>query len=183
MGSSIMNPALKTRLLAAAASGAVGIAMAIGNWYEGTGPTVKQTDGTLLYKVYKDPVGIPTVCHGVTGADVIPSKLYTQAECDVLERKHYARAEAAARRLFPAYETYNDWIRAALIDWLYNLGDNAKTQGSTLRAKFNRGDVDGGCAELQRWNKARPAGKQVVMPGLTDRRATDQDICLNWGRP
>jgi lysozyme len=177
-----MNDALKKKLLAAAGSGAIGIAMAIGAWYEGDGPTVRQADGSVLYRVYIDPVGIPTVCRGVTGADVIKGKLYTRSECEVLERKHYAVAEVAARRLFPAYGTYNPWIQAALLDWLYNTGDNPATHNSTLRAKFNRGDLDGGCAELAKWVKGRVAGQLVTLNGLVARRDTTQEVCLHWGR-
>lgn len=177
-----MHPTLRKKLIAAASTGAVGIALTIGAWYEGDGPTIKQPDGTVLHRVYIDPVGIPTVCRGVTGADVIKGKLYTRAECEVLERKHYAVAEAAARRLFPAYSTYNPWVQAALLDWLYNLGDNAATQNSTLRAKFNRGDIDGGCRELSQWVNARVKGQLVKLNGLVDRRDTTQDICLHWGR-
>ena len=176
-----MNPELRNRLIKVAGSGAVVIAMAIGAWYEGDGPTVKQPDGTVLYRVYIDPAGIQTVCRGVTGADVVHGKLYTRAECEVLERKHYAIAEKSAKRLFPAYATYNPWQQAALLDWLYNLGDNAATQGSTLRRKFISGDIDGGCQELIKWVKSRVNGQLVTLNGLVDRRETTKEICLNWG--
>lgn len=88
-----MNPVLRKRLLAAAGAGAIAIAGVLGAWYEGTGPTRRLASGALLYIPYKDPVGIWTVCRGVTGSAVIPSKRYTEAECVALERIHYAAAE------------------------------------------------------------------------------------------
>ena len=73
-------------------------------------------------------------------------------------------------------------MQAALIDWLYNLGENPATVNSTLRAKFNRGDIDGGCRELTKWVKGRVNGQLVTLNGLLDRRETTQELCLSWGR-
>ena len=177
-----MNPILRKRLLAASGAGAVVIAGILGAWYEGTGPTQKHASGEVLYIPYKDPVGIWTVCRGVTGSAVVSSKRYTEAECVALERKHYASAEQAARRLFPGYASYSEWTQAALLDWLYNTGENDATVNSTLRRKFNSGDIDGGCRELVRWVNGRVKGQLVKLAGLVDRRDATQEICLKWGR-
>lgn len=178
-----MNPTLRNRLIVAGAGGALAISAVLRDWYEGTGPTIKVQGGAVLSVPYKDTGGIWTVCRGVTGAEVIPSKRYTQAECKVLEDKHQAIAEAAARRYINNFDQLNKWQKAALIDWFYNLGANEKTLSSTLRAKFNRGDIAGGCGELSRWVNGRVAGQLVSLPGLVDRRATGEDLCLNWGKP
>lgn len=177
-----MNPILRKRLLAVSGAGAIAIAGVLGKWYEGTGPTQRQASGEVIYSPYRDPVGIWTVCHGITGSAVIPSKRYTEAECTALERIHYVSAERAARRMFPAYASYNEWVQAALLDWLYNLGEGSATANSTLRAKFNSGDVDGGCRELVKWVNGRVKGKLTRLPGLVDRRDATQEICLKWGR-
>lgn len=173
--------ALRDKLIRAGiGGGAVVIAMTMGAWFEGDGPSVRQADGTVMYRPYRDTGGIWTVCRGITGPSVVPGKLYTRGECDVLEREHYAVALASARRLFPVFDTYNRWIQAALIDWLYNLGENPATVDSTLRAKFNRGDIDGGCRELTKWVKGRVRGELVTLNGLVARRDAAKEICLDW---
>ena len=175
-----MNPVLRNRLIGAAGAGALAIAAIMGDWYEGTGPTVKK-DGVLYHRVYIDPVGVPTVCRGVTGPQVIKGKLYSAAECHKLEMEHLAIAEAAARRRIKPYDDLNEWQQAALIDWFYNLGEQ-KTLGTTLLSKFNAGDIDGGCLELDRWVKGRVKGQLVSLPGLVDRRGTTTELCSKWGR-
>ena len=40
------------------------------------------------YNVYMDIAGVPTVCEGITGPDVIKGKTYTRSECDALLTKH-----------------------------------------------------------------------------------------------
>jgi lysozyme len=99
----------------------------------------------------------------------------------VLDAERLAKAEAAARRYINGFDRLNRWQQAALIDWFYNLGANDKTLNSTLRAKFNRGDIAGGCDELSRWVNGRVKGQLVQLPGLVDRRGTTEELCLNWG--
>ncbi len=92
-----MNATLRNRLIAAGGAGTLAIAAVLQQWYEGDGPTVMRA-GVTYHRVYKDTGGVDTVCRGVTGADVIPSKLYARAECDVLERKHLEIANAPGTR-------------------------------------------------------------------------------------
>ncbi|RST54095.1 lysozyme [Variovorax sp. DXTD-1] len=176
-----MNPVLRKRLLVAGASGTLAIAAVLQAWYEGEGPTVRQPSGEVLSVPYRDTGGIWTVCRGVTGPEVIPTKRYTAGECRAMEAKHLAIAEAAARRYIRNFDQLNKWQQAALIDWFYNLGANEQTLGSTLRAKFNRGDIEGGCDELSRWVKGRVRGELVTLNGLVDRRGTGEELCLHWG--
>ncbi|MET3915164.1 lysozyme [Variovorax sp. OAS795] len=176
-----MNPTLRNRLLAAGGAGTLAIAGVLQAWYEGEGPTVRQPSGVVLSVPYKDTGGVWTVCRGVTGPEVIPTRRYTAAECRALEEKHLAIAEAAARRYITSYDQLNKWQQAALIDWFYNLGANPATLGSTLRAKFNAGDIEGGCDELSRWVKGRVKGELVTLNGLVDRRGTGEELCLHWG--
>jgi lysozyme len=173
-----MNPILKSRLIKASTGGAVAIALALGAWYEGDGPTVRQANGQVLHRVYIDPAGIPTVCRGITGPDVIKDKLYTRAECDVLERKHLAIAEAAASKILIHWSEYDDWTKAALIDFAYNAGSEA-LRTSTMARLFNGGQHDAGCTQLRLWVKARVKGQLVALNGLVDRRGTEMDICLH----
>jgi lysozyme len=172
-----VNPILRNRLLAAATAGAIGIAAALAGWYEGTGPTVKQSDGSMLYEPYKDPAGIWTVCRGVTGADVVLAKRYTEAECATLEHKHLALAERDAKNLLRRYDNYSIWRKAALIDYTYNVGAGNLAR-STMTRRFNAGDETGGCDELLKWVKGHVKGQLVTLRGLVDRRGAERELCL-----
>lgn len=170
-----MDPKLRKNLTAAGATGASALAIAaiLGGWFE-------SSDRRPL-KPYYDSVGIPTVCHGVTGADVVWGKTYTEEECIVLESKHYEVAQAGARRQIKNYDSLNRWQQAALIDFVYNKGETALA-GSTLRRKFNAGDVAGGCNELLLWVKAknRKTKQLETLGGLVLRADATNEICLYW---
>lgn len=172
-----MNPALRNRLIAASAGGAIAIAGALVKWYEGDGPSVRQPDGSVLYKPYKDPVGIWTVCEGITGPDVVPGKVYPADECRTLKVKHLKIAEAAAKKVLIYWDEYDIWTQAALIDFTYNAGPE-NLASSTMARLFNSGDIVGGCQQLQRWVKGRVKGQLVTLNGLVDRRSAEQEICL-----
>ena len=174
-----MKPALRDQLVKAGAVSVLAIASVLGAWYEGDGPSSMQHDSTLLYHVYIDPVGIPTVCRGITGPDVIRNKLYTMAECRKLEEKHALIAQRAVKRYIRGYDDLNKWQQAALIDFTYNLGAGA-LEGSTMRKLFNAGDIDGGCRQLSLWVKGRVRGQLVVMNGLVERRGTELELCRDW---
>ena len=171
-----------TAALAGASVSALDVAGVLGDHFEGTGPTVKK-DGVLYYRPYIDPVGILTVCRGVTGKGVTPGRLYSGAECTALENERRVVAEDAARRNIGRYGTLNPWIQGALIDFFYNAGEKPATVNSTLVRKFRTGDVDGGCRELVRWVNGRVNGQMVALPGLVNRRDANQELCLYWGRP
>jgi lysozyme len=79
-----MNSSLRNKLIGAASAGAIAIG----------GVLITDQEG-VKYTPYLDPVGIPTVCAGVTGPDVVMSKTYTKAECDNLLYKHMLPAVAA----------------------------------------------------------------------------------------
>ena len=163
-----MNETLKKRLLQAGAAGSIGIAGVLVNWHEGR-----------VYTAYRDPVGIVTVCEGITGPDVVVGKRYSDAECNILRDKHLAIAAAGVDRAVKV--SLNDWQRAALIDFTFNAGAG-NLESSTMVKKFNVGDYAGGCTELYRWTKGRVSGQLVSLPGLVKRRADEADLCLNWGK-
>jgi lysozyme len=160
-------PALRTKLAAVAGAGTLTIALTMGHFFEGR-----------RYTVYLDPVGIPTVCDGITGPDVVQGKTYTDAECDALSIKHLAVAEQGARKVLARYPEYNKWRQAALLDFTYNAGvGNLAT--STMAKKFNAGDDIGGCMELARWVKAKSKGVFITLKGLVTRRGVEEELCLN----
>lgn len=161
----ILN-SLKRKLLAAAGAGALAIAGVLVTHFE---------PGKVRGKPYIDPVGVLTVCDGHTGPDIDPKRIYTDAECDAWRDADLAIADRAVRRLITV--PLNDWQRAALIDFAYNLGAGNLAE-STMRRKFNAGDYAGACAELDRWVKGRVGGVLMALPGLVTRREVDTWVCL-----
>ncbi len=190
-----MNPAIRNKLiaLAVAISGAGGafvivdgkktevapeihLAMEIGAYYESSG---KHIGVPYIDKIGK---GQPlTVCNGVTGPQVIAGKYYTKDDCRRLELPIYQAKTKEAEAMFINWPEYNIWVRASLIDMIYNLGANALKQ-STLVAKANTGDLIGACKQMGRWVRGTVNGQRVTLQGLVDRRVTTEQLCAEWGR-
>lgn len=159
-----MIPAsLKARVLAASAAGAIAIAGVLVSWHEGR-----------YYVPYLDPVGILTVCEGHTGPDIIPGKRYSDAECNVLRDADLRIAERAVDRLVRV--PVDDFQKAALVDFTFNLGAGALSR-STLLRKLNARDYAGACREYGAWNKARVRGVLTPLRGLTNRRDAERWVC------
>lgn len=149
---------LRQKVVIGALTGAVGMAGALVTWFEGR---------SLV--AYLDPVGIPTICEGVT-AGVHLGDVKTPAECDALLQKELAIALNAVERqvLVAMPETR----RAALASFVYNVGEGQFSR-STLLRKLNAGDAREACAELSRWVYA--GGR--VLTGLVKRRAAERELC------
>jgi lysozyme len=173
-----MNPALRSRLLTAAAGGTLAIAAAIGGYYEGDGPT-ETVNGVKYHLSYVDVAGVWTVCKGLTGPVAGKGKRYTAAQCKVMEEDRLRVFEAIVREQITDYDTFNKWRQASLIDFTYNVGAG-NLAGSTLRQKFNAGDHEGGCRELVKWSKARVRGVLTWLRGLFLRRSDEMELCLEW---
>lgn len=149
---------LQQRVIAASLAGAIGMAGVLVTTFEGR---------SLL--AYLDPVGIPTICEGVTrGVKLGQAK--THAQCDELLRAELSIAMAAVDRQakVPLPETR----RAALASFVYNVGETQFSR-STLLRKLNEGDARGACAELSRWVYAK--GQKLA--GLVNRRAAERELC------
>lgn len=156
--------ALRAKLVAAGSAGVIAIAGVLVNWYEGR-----------VYKPYLDPVGILTVCEGITGPEVIPGKTYSDAECDALRDKHLEIANSAVKRTIKV--PLNKWQEAALTDFAFNLGET-KLASSTMAKSFNAGNYTDGCNRLLQWVNGRKNGVLVQLEGLFNRRSTELAICL-----
>lgn len=157
------STALRNKIIAAMGGGAIAIAAAVIPSLEG-----------VEHKPYQDVVGVWTVCYGHTGADIIKSKTYTEAECQALLNKDL---RAVANQIDPLIKRQiPDTTRAALYSFTYNVGAGAFHQ-STLLKKINAGDTVGACNELRRWTYA--GGKQ--WKGLMNRREIEREVCL-WSQ-
>ncbi len=187
-----MNAALRNRLLAVAASfvlasgtayvasqqpsAEVLLAMELGAHFESSGRHI----GTP----YVDRLGRGqplTVCNGITGPEVVAGRQYSREDCKRLELPRYLQAERDAKRLFVHWATYNVWVRASILDMIYNLGVQAVAD-SSMRRLANAGDLVGACAQMPRWVYGTVAGQRARLPGLVDRRDTTRELCAEWGR-
>lgn len=148
------------------------LAMELGAHYEG-----------IRFTPYQDAGGVWTVCRGITGATVRRGKTYTEAECSQLELTHYQKIEREAKQLYTHWSEYNIWVRASMLDMLYNLGSNQVRQ-SSHRKLANAGDLSGACQQMTHWVWGRDArtGQKVQWNGLVKRRASTAELCSDWGR-
>ena len=131
------------------------------------GAVITHFEGRNLM-AYFDPVGIPTICDGVT-AGVKIGMTATHEECDNKLLAEMNVAAAAVDRLVSV--PLPDTRRAALISFVYNVGSGA-FERSTLRRKLNAGDPNA-CDELLRWVYA--GGKKLR--GLERRRKAEHYLC------
>ena len=150
--------------------------------------TIREDEGRE-YTVYKDIVGVPTVCDGITGPDVIPGKFYTDAECNRLTIK---AVESHGERLLDCITApITQTMYEGLLGAAYNLGVGAVCSGSIVR-KINAHDYLGGCRAILDYNKARDTSKPKVrnprtgkmehplvpVRGLTLRRQRESKKCI-----
>lgn len=148
----------RQRLAAKIGAGAVALVLPVVMLYEGT-----------VFRSYKDPADIVTVCTGHTGSDVKMGQSYTKAQCEeLLYRDLLQHADALACIRVPL----TDHQRAAFLSFAFNVGNGAFCK-STLVRKANAGDITGACAELSRWTMA--GGREL--PGLVKRRAAERQLC------
>ncbi|MFQ6256848.1 lysozyme [Yersinia enterocolitica] len=158
-----MSKRLMTKIAGVVAGGAMAIAIVLLGGSDGL-------EGRE-YMPYRDVVGVLTVCDGHTGKDIVPSKRYSDAECDALLHQDLIPVFAAIDRIVNV--PMSDFRKAALASFGYNVGITAMTN-STMVKKLNRGDTSGACDELRRWIKA--GGK--VWKGLVNRREVERELCL-----
>lgn len=130
-----------------------------------------------FHYVYKDAVGVNTVCWGRTGTDLYGNKIqmgmfYTTKDCEKMLAQSIQKFESQIDSIVKVpYKS--EWMKAALISFTYNVGfGNFKS--STLLRKLNAKDYDGACNELTRWVYA--GGKPLE--GLRSRRNVEKQWCM-----
>lgn len=116
---------------------------------------------------YRDIVGVWTVCTGETN---VPMRRYTKAECDAMLAKSLTGYAEGVKRLTPHLGGYQ---LVAATSLTYNIGEAAYAR-STVRRRFNAGDLRGGCDAFLAWRFA--GGREIK--GLKNRREAERKICL-----
>lgn len=156
-------PKIPNNIKKAAAGGTIALTVAMLSFFEG-----------VKYKPYEDVVGVLTVCFGHTGADIIPTKTYTESECLALLEKDLSKVRKGVDPLIKV--DIDDNTRAAIYSFAYNVGTGAFAR-STMLKKLNAGDITGACNELKRWTYAGG----VPWKGLITRREIEEAVCLgDW---
>ncbi|MFB4358591.1 lysozyme [Pantoea sp. BS_4] len=158
-----MSPFLRKRLLAAAGTGALTLALTLLGGQDGL-------EGRR-YVPYHDVAGVLTVCDGHTGTDIVRNKTYTDRECDSLLHADLKPIQAKVDSLVTI--PLSRYQRAALYSFAYNVGPEAFSKSSLLK-KLNAGDKANACNELRRW--VYSGGRK--WKGLMKRRETERALCL-----
>lgn len=164
-----MSTALRKKVIAVSTAGAIAVAGALITGTNGN-------DGLEGLKLtpYRDVVGVPTVCFGHTGPDVVMGKRYSEEQCTELLNEDL---QAVARQIDPLINAdIPDAMRGALYSFTYNVGVTA-FKNSTMLRLINKGDRAGACDQLRRWTYA--GGKQ--WKGLINRREIEREVCV-WGQ-
>ncbi|HHR5900650.1 TPA: lysozyme [Providencia alcalifaciens] len=150
---------LKQKLTVLGSAGAMAIALTVVAHFEG-----------VRYEPYEDVGGVLTVCHGHTGKDIIPNKVYSKDECNELLESDFQRTKQQVDKLVKV--PTDDYTKAALYSFAFNVGTGAFAK-STMLKKLNAGDQYGACEEFKKWIYA--GGK--VWRGLVNRREAEAAIC------
>ncbi|OQP32419.1 lysozyme [Pantoea latae] len=161
-----MSASLRNKLIAAAGGGSMLIASLFIGGKDGV-------EGRV-YEPYKDVAGVWTVCDGHTGNDIIKGKKYTDRECDRLLWNDLQPVKKTVDSLVTV--PLNEYQRASLYSFTYNVGSGAFSKSSLLR-KLNAGDQAGACEELRRWVYAGG----MKWHGLMNRREMERSMCLAEG--
>ena len=152
---------MSKKAIAAGAAAVIAAAAAIVKPWEGLEP-----------EVYADIVGVPTVCYGHTGKDVLLGQpRRTVAECNRLLEGDLAVAYATVKRCIP--EQLPAPTEAALVSFVFNVGPSGVC-GSTLQRHMRAGNIAQGCGQLMRWVYA--GGRRVQ--GLVNRRQAEYRVCM-----
>lgn len=158
---------MKARVAALSSAAVLAVASPCVAYYEGMVP-----------HTYADPIGIPTICYGHTGTDVVPGRKATPMECQALLEQDLGEALRALDQCVRVPVEVHE--AAALVSFTYNVGGRALCT-STLVLMLNAGaPPQRWCAQLSRWTKATvPVVRvKVELPGLVKRRASERAMCL-----
>lgn len=101
------------------------------------------------------------------------NRVWDADEIDALLAEDLQRFEAGVLRQCPAAAD-NDRHFAALVSFAFNVG-LGNLQASTLRMKYNRGDLEGAADEFLKWRKSNG----VVLAGLERRRQAERYLFLS----
>lgn len=155
---------------------AVGTAGAIAAMLAVAIPFVGGWEG-LYTKAYRDPVGVITICYGVTNHDrpVRMGDTYSVEECKKMLGEDLVKYDAQMRKCIKqdVVDKMGPNRRAAMVSFTYNVGQGNLCKSNVARL-MNAGRTKEACNALLQWNRA--GGR--VLKGLQNRRAAERVLCL-----
>ncbi len=133
-------------------------------------------------EAYPDTGGIWTCGWGQTGPDVVRGTVWTQAYADRRLRTAIEKALLDAVDLSPCLLDENPNKRAAIADFIYNLGPTAY-RNSTLRQNINKKYWGIATNNIKQWcyGRVKKGGttQKVVLGGLVKRRGIEAGLLLS----
>jgi len=116
-------------------------------------------------EAYLDPIGIPTVCAGITKGVHLGDR-FTERECSEKLNEEVSQIGRTIGACVTAEVTQGQYDSLLILS--YNIGEGAFCR-STLVRKLNAGDCLGAAQQFKRWDMA--GGKHLR--GLQRRRAAE----------
>lgn len=132
----------------------------------------------VRYVPYLDIGGVPTVCMGYTGEEIIPGKKYSQEECNNHIRKELAAHGVGVISCLNRPLTEQKYNAYTL--FTYNVGVTGFCS-SRAASLFNQGLEKESCDALAFGPKGEPVWSYVgttFVKGLHNRRLYERSMCL-----
>jgi lysozyme len=140
---------------------------------------VTHVRGPQYLSAYRDIIGIPTACDGLTKG-IRMGMRFTEDQCAQKLEEALIEHAAGVMRCSPGLALSiprRDNVRFAAISMAYNIGV-AGWCGSTARQLVDQGQIRAACDAFLRWDKARVGGVLRPVNGLTLRRERERAACL-----
>ena len=134
--------------------------------------TVSDFEGYVPH-AYKCPANVWTKCFGDT-TNVTPGADYTFEECVESLNAHLVELTKPILRCVPTLGAQPAKVKAAAASMAYNIGPAAFCK-SSVAAKFNAGDYEGGCRRIA---EIYTTAGGVELAGLDRRRKYESRMCL-----
>lgn len=138
----------------------------------------------LRTKVYRDAVGVPTICYGETRGITMKTGRKTVEQCKEMLGDGLVDFERGIRKCLKAPDRIPDKSYVAFISLAYNIGQRGFCRSSVARYanKYadtgNLGELTKACHRIKAFNKA--GGR--VLSGLVRRRKEEHKLCLEGVR-
>lgn len=135
----------------------------------------------LRQTVYRDQGGVPTVCSGVTGANIKMGMTFTAQQCRDMNLQailsHTKPLEKIPHQL-------PDRVNVAFGSWLYQYGET-NFNSSTARKYLTQNRLKDACDEILKWRFTRVKGVKVDCSikssgcgGVWTRAQNNNQLCL-----
>lgn len=127
---------------------------------------------------YLDIGGVPTVCTGITGKDVVMNKIYTIPECQKLLTKQIQLKQPALLKCINVPIKQSEYDAYTIM--AFNIGTGAFCGSSTVK-QVNLGNHLAACKLIATTPAGKPNWSFVngkFIQGLYNRRVIERDMCL-----